>query len=86
MSTDTTERKNSAVRVGELLRVVDYFGAMHIVVEDGNVEDRDLDFVEAEMAKAAPIAEEIELLALLRAMTVSERDIIFNPFDHETQD
>ncbi len=57
-------------RAAELMRSVDEFGPLHIVVGDGNVDDNHL-------AMCEPYAEtddERELLKLLKAMTVDARD------------
>lgn len=61
-------------RLKYLLENVDGFGVMHIVVEDGNMDDGNLYFVETEMAKHGASDDERELLALLRTMTVEERE------------
>lgn len=53
---------------------VDPFGPMHIVVADGNMDDGNLDFCEAEMRKCGASIEEWELLSVLRGMSVEKRD------------
>lgn len=56
---------------------VNHFGPMHITVEDGNMDDGNLDFVESEMKKEGASAEEWELLKLLREMEEIERDFVY---------
>lgn len=77
-------------KVVRLFRVVDGFGPLHIIVEDGNVDDDDdhLDFCEFELnrrATALPLASpapgeallEWALIAMLRAMSVEAREILW---------
>jgi hypothetical protein len=60
-------------RAAELMRLVAPWGPMHIAVDDGNMTDGNLDFVESVMRKETATADEWELLRLLRAMSEDER-------------
>jgi hypothetical protein len=57
-------------RAAELMRSVDEFGPLHIIVGDGNVDDCHLVMCEP----GAVTEDERELLKLLKAMTVDARD------------
>jgi hypothetical protein len=65
-----------------LLCAVDPFGPMHIAVDDGNMTDDDLDFVEGVMRKGGAAADEWELLRLLRDMTEEERIELWETADY----
>ncbi len=55
-------------RAAELMRSVDEFGPLHIIVADGNIEDCHIEMCEAKTA------DEKELLTLLRGMTADARE------------
>lgn len=61
-------------RAAELMRSVDEFGPLHIIVGDGNVEDRHLAMCEPD----ATTDDERELLKLLKAMTLDARDKLWD--------
>lgn len=64
-----------AKRCVDLLNSVDEFGVMHIIVSDGNMDDHHIEWVEQEMDRGGHRdADERELLAILKEMTVDERD------------
>lgn len=52
---------------------VNPFGPMHITVDDGNVDDSHLDFVQRQMIDKGASIEEWELLNKLKELTVQER-------------
>jgi hypothetical protein len=57
-------------RAADLMRSVDEFGPLHIIVGDGNVDDIHLEMC----VRLAETEDERELLRLLKAMTVDARD------------
>jgi hypothetical protein len=63
-------------RATELMQSVDEFGVTHIITGDGNLEDSHIAFVEKEMRTCTPppTADERELIALLKAMTIDARE------------
>ncbi len=56
-----------------LMNTVDPFGPMHTAVDDGNLDNGNLDFVEGVMREKGATLEEWELLRLLRLMTEDDR-------------
>jgi hypothetical protein len=61
-------------RAAELMRSVDEFGPLHIIVGDGNVDDCHLAMCEP----GAATDDERELLKLLKAMTLDARDTVWD--------
>ncbi len=60
-------------RVVQLFGTVDAYGVTHIATDDGNLEDRNLAFLEREMATHPTTDDERELITLLKAMSVDDR-------------
>jgi hypothetical protein len=67
------------VVAASLMDEVDHYGALHVVVDDGNLEDGSLDFcVEyAEREDVGLTRAERALLALLRTMRMADREIAY---------
>ncbi len=76
-------------RTCHLFREANHWGPLHIVVEDGNLEDTHLDFCEERIAKGdAATADEVELLKRLRAMSEDDRWAVWvelHPWDSEEE-
>jgi hypothetical protein len=64
----------SRKRIEELLESVDHFGPLHIVVGDGNMDDSSVAFCEGVMDREGGAPEERELIGLLKAIPVEERE------------
>ena len=67
------------VAAANLMDTVNHYGPLHVVVDDGNLEDGSLDFC-AEYAKREALfltRDETALLALLRAMPMADREIAY---------
>lgn len=60
-------------RAAELMRTVDEFGPLHIIVADGNLDDCHLEMCRPH----AETDDERELLILLKVMTVDARDALW---------
>ncbi len=61
---------------------VNSYGPMHIAVEDGNMDDGNLDFVEEQMKIGGASDEEWELLRLLRQMHEDDRNLAWESAPH----
>lgn len=80
------DRFHAAVlRIVELLKTVDEFGVTHIVSGDGNMDDENLDFVENQMkSDLTTVAEDRELISLLRSLHPEAREAIWILADYVT--